>query len=434
MNRRTTLGIFLITLAVRLAFGCHILIFPEGTLANDTPIYRQLAEALTHGQFPSLFRTPGYPFFLALTGGFPHSGVTATLLAQMLLECLTAVLLARIAWHLFQQSWAAIGAGWLYAFCPINAVLSSWMVSESLSIFLVVAAFYLALCHTSRLSLAAQTGCWIWATMTRPSGLLLPLIVCFFLLIQSRQHLKRWKGYAAVLVVYFFFVGLWVGFNYMRSGMPVLCTNPTVSFYIYEVPAVSTVDQLSWLRYIRTAVFKPKEYDQLIEHYEKGFIEEAFPGTQPKPKDLWFTMDDAQTIRQLDAIAAERTKGRLSTLIGIHLVGALQTIRPKWNSSGIATRLLDVFRLSLLMVATAILVWKRQWWLLAFFGTWILYALILPGPVGSWRFRSMAEPVLSVGIAAALTPLLRHWLTSRRRGPLSVARALSLSESARSET
>ena len=409
MNRRIALGVFLMTLVVRLAFGWHSLLSPENALANDTTIYRHLAETLVHFQFPSLFRTPGYPFFLVLTGGFPHSQVIVTLLAQMLLDSLTAVLLAAIAWRLFQHSSAALGAGWLYAFCPINATLSASVVSETLSIFLVVAAFYLALCHASRLSLVAQTVCWTWATMTRPSGVLLPLIVYFFLLIQSRQSVKKWKGHAAVLVGYFFFVGLWVGFNYVRSGMPVLCTNPPVSFYIYEVPAMRIAEQFSWPSYLRMAVFNPKEYDRLIEVYEKEFIEENFAGAQPMPKDLWFTMDDAPTIRRLSAAAAVRTQGRLSTLIGIHLIGALQTIRPKWNSSGTASRLLDLLRLSLLMIATLMLVWKRQWWLLAFFGVWTLYALLLPGPVGSWRFRSLAEPVFSLGIAGALTSILLAW-------------------------
>jgi len=145
-------------------------------------------------------------------------------------------------------------------------------------------------------------------------------------------------------------------------------------------------------------------------------------------------MDDAPTIRRLSDAATVRTQGRLSTMIGIHLIGALQTIRPKWNSSGPVSRLLDMLRLSLLLIATLMLVWKRQWWLLAFFGAWTLYALILPGPVGSWRFRSLADPVFSLGIAAALTPALLSWHPWQRLLRwLAAPKAISLGKSVRAE-
>src|SRR5258708_1476663 len=138
MTRRIALGTFWMALATRLAYGWHNLIFPAAASSNDTVIYRHLAAALVHGRFPSLFRTPGYPLFLALTGGFPNSGVTVTLLAQMLLDSLTAVLLAMIAWRLWRSSSAALLAGLLYALCPIAATLSGMLLSEPLSVFLVV--------------------------------------------------------------------------------------------------------------------------------------------------------------------------------------------------------------------------------------------------------------------------------------------------------
>ena len=82
LDKRNALVIFSLSLVVRLAYGWPSLNFPENALGNDSYGYLRLAEELTHGRFPSLFRTPGYPLFLMLTGGFPNTNLIAPLLAS----------------------------------------------------------------------------------------------------------------------------------------------------------------------------------------------------------------------------------------------------------------------------------------------------------------------------------------------------------------
>jgi hypothetical protein len=404
-NKRNALVIFLLSLFVRLAYGWSSLNFPANALGNDSHGYLKLAAELAQGRFSSLFRTPGYPLFLLLTGGFPNTSLTITLLVQMLLDSLTAVLLAAIAWRLWRNQLGALLTGLIYALCPVAAVMSASILSETLSVFLIVAAFWLGLSQVSRFSTTLQVICWTGATLTRPFCVLLPLIVVFFLLLRAWQTdtewSRRWKSQVAVLLLYACCISTWIGWNYYRAGLAVLCTNPDVSFYIYEIPALRLVEQLSWPGYLRLALGQPKEFDRLGLEHQKAYARELFPAANPVPQDLWFTMDDPASIRRIRADAALQARGRLLDLIGIHLTGALQTMRPKWASAGLPTRFLELLRLLLLPLAALVLCWKRQWWLLALFGVWTLYVVLAPGPCAFWRFRSLIEPVISLVLASA---------------------------------
>jgi hypothetical protein len=403
MNKRNALVIFLLSFVVRLAYGWPSLKAPETALANDSYGYLQLAGELAHGRFPSLFRTPGYPLFLLLTGG---GSVRAALVAQMLLDSLTAVLVAALAWRLWREQRRALLAGLLYALCPVAAALSGLILSETLSVFLVMTALWLGLAPPTRGNTAGQLICWVSATMTRPFCALLPLIASLFLLLWfGSEWRNRWKSQAVILTLYACCLGAWIGWNYHRSGLALLCTNPPVSFYIYEIPALRIVDQLGWPGYARAALLEPKEYDRLGLEYQQAYARELFPTLQPAPRNLWFTMDDPAQIRRLRAHAAEQAQGRLLDLIGIHVTGALQALRPKWASANLLTRLLELLRLLPLPFAALVLIGKRQWLLLAFFSVWTLYVVLAPGPVAFWRFRSLVEPFICLVLASALVLL-----------------------------
>lgn len=406
MNKWHGLIIFLAAFAVRLLTGWSVLLHPAAASSPDAVGYHELAAALSQGQFPSLFRTPGYPLFLLLTGATSSEHISVALIMQMLLDALSAVLLAGIAWHLSPAEMTALLTGLFYAFCPVMARLCAFILSEPLSIFFVLAALYLALAHRSPFSLAAQIFCWFAATMVRPSFAPLPLIVSFFLLIRPRLNVE-WRKQLTVVGIYTLLVVSWMGFNYARLGMAVLTTNPQVSFYIYEPPTVRMVDQLAWPGYIRLAVLNPPEYDRLFAVNETAIARELLPDRNPPPENLWFTQDDPTAIQTIGAQATALVAGRKWTLIGIHLVGVLQSLRPKWNSAGTLNRMLDALRILLLPIALCLLIKRKQWWWLALLLVWTAYALLPPGPVSAWRFRSLAEPLFSLVLATALAPVLR---------------------------
>jgi hypothetical protein len=405
MDRRIAPTIFLLALAVRLAAGWRVLLDPQAAWCNDAAIYHRLAGELFAGRFPSLFRTPGYPLFLALTGATSSEQALLALVVQTLLDSLTAALLAAVAWRLFQTAQAAWLAGLLYAFCPVAVGLCFFVVSEPLGVFLVVAALCLAVTSQSWAALSAQAACWFAAVMVRPSFAPLPVLASFFLLLRPALGVKL-RRQAAVVAAYACCLALWVGFNYARSGMAVVSTNPEVSFYIYDAAAARMVDELTWPGYVRAALFDPPRYDRLLDEAQRGIAGEAAFDIEPRPESLWFTMDDPELIRRVGGRAKAMVEGRALTLVGIHTVGALQTLRPRWNSAGAINRLLDALRLMLLPVAAALLLRRREWWLVLFAACWAAYAVLPPGPVGAWRFRSLAEPVFSLALAAAFAPAL----------------------------
>ena len=176
MKKQFALIIFSLATVVRVVTGWTSLQHPEAAWCPDATGYHELAAALLQGEFPSLFRTPGYPIFLALTGATSGNRVLVALLVQILLDSMTAVLLAAIARRLLENDAAALLTGLLYAFCPVMAALCGLIVSEPLAIFLVVSAIFVMLTYQSIPGLLTQTILWYAATMVRPSYALLPLV------------------------------------------------------------------------------------------------------------------------------------------------------------------------------------------------------------------------------------------------------------------
>lgn len=409
MKKQFALIIFSLATVVRVVTGWTSLRHPEAAWCPDATGYHELAAALWQGRFPSLFRTPGYPVFLALTGATSGDHVVFALLTQILLDSLTAVLLAAIARRFFESNAVALLTGLLYAFCPVMAGLCGFIVSEPLAIFLVVSAIFVMLQHQSIPGVLAQTGLWYAATMVRPSYALLPLVASFFMVLQPKFSITL-KRQIVMLGLYVVLTGSWIGFNYARAGMLSLSANPDVSFYIYDTAAVRLAERLSMGGYVRLALLNPPEFDRQMEQAQIEYARETQIGLSSSARDLWFTKDDPTQFRALRAEAIKKLEGQWPMLFGIHLTGALQSLRPKWNSVGWFFRVLDGLRMSLLPLAIVLLVWRRQWWFLAFFAIWAAYALLPPGPVGAWRFRSLIEPFICLTLSSALMIVAREVL------------------------
>lgn len=99
------LYIFLFSLSVRFIFWVCIFHHPERAFDNDSNGYLSLAEALLDSHtFPSILRTPVYPFFIAsvyfLFGKFPQ----AVLVFQHLLDSFTAMIVVLLSFRMFQNA------------------------------------------------------------------------------------------------------------------------------------------------------------------------------------------------------------------------------------------------------------------------------------------------------------------------------------------
>lgn len=112
--------------------------FPYLTLARNMGqhgVFSQSVELpLTH----DVQRTPGYPFFLLLTGESPF----VILLLQHLMIFICGYFVFRILKNLTHGRAAAAGA-WLFLLMPYPAVFASLILSEALFLFLLLASLWL---------------------------------------------------------------------------------------------------------------------------------------------------------------------------------------------------------------------------------------------------------------------------------------------------
>lgn len=141
-------------LALRVFF---VLRFPA-TGSGDTPFYIELAwnwlknrvyGGVVNGQLVPLdTRMPGYPAFLAAVFAVAGNSARAVMLAQVLLDLATCVLIAMIAARLAPESSrrrVALAALWLAALCPFTANYTAVVLTETLVTFLTALGLLLVL-------------------------------------------------------------------------------------------------------------------------------------------------------------------------------------------------------------------------------------------------------------------------------------------------
>ncbi|MBX3279259.1 MAG: hypothetical protein KF868_14750 [Acidobacteria bacterium] len=414
MSRSRPIGLFALSASICLIWGAGVFLEPDTALTNDSGGYRWLAAELWRGGFPDLFRTPGYPLFLAVIGGHTETGLIAVILVQIILHASSALLTASVAARLTDDPGAGLLCGIFVALSPVLIAGSLQVMSETLFVFLAVAALYTALVYGSVTGSIAQGALWAAATMVRPSGLLLPLIVGLFLAFRRRA----WKPALLAIAAYSLLIAAWAGYNHHRSGRFIISTMPDFAAYMYELPAVKMVDQLGWMRYAYMWTADPRAAERIRQEHEQAFIEGEFAYVQEKPANLFQTTGDPALMLRLRTSAMSVLRDRIPTVIGTHMVGALQVLRPlpPWSPLGAAGSILDALRLLLIAASAVLLMRRREWWMLAFFTVATAYAILLPGVCGVWRFRSAAEPVLAMAAGAALAPYLHRVWRGRLRG------------------
>lgn len=188
--------------------------------AGDTLVYGDLAHnLLAHHVYglteetirPTLIRLPGYPLFLALCFAlFGTGNYVAVLWVQVGVDLLGCWLLADLASKLF-GSRVGLVTLWLGALCPFTANYTAAALTETLSIFCVVLAFWglVRWLAASRAGMrSAISAVWIGlavagAAILRPDGgLLAAAVVPAMLWAAYRTRAQRgWQGIAGATVV-----------------------------------------------------------------------------------------------------------------------------------------------------------------------------------------------------------------------------------------
>lgn len=168
---------------------------------------------------PTMVRPPGYSLFLA--GVFTIVGEShfAVRLIQALLDAATVGLVYVLAARLALRK--PVVAAWVAALCPFTAIYTTYILSETLSIFLATLSLVLLVeaARRPRALYAALCGASLGALiLVRPDfGLLPPVAFLFWLLARrSRRSFLKLGAIAAVACLPIFVP--WIARNYALFG------------------------------------------------------------------------------------------------------------------------------------------------------------------------------------------------------------------------
>jgi len=202
-HRRFFLWVGLAGLALRLFFFIYL---PD--LTDDSRVYLDLASNwLAHGVYgqtesgqivASDTRLPGYPAFLAaIFWVFGVGKIRAVLLAQILFDLGSCLLIADLARRVVARRWAGRVAFLLAALCPFLANYAVAVLTETLEVFFTALALDCAVAALDRASDGAGRAPWsLWAatgasiavcTLLRPDGGILLAAVALYVAAAGRK-------------------------------------------------------------------------------------------------------------------------------------------------------------------------------------------------------------------------------------------------------
>ena len=233
LTARFALVLVVLALGVRIAFvPCHKFA-PERTLTADSAAYLQLARSVADRGFfgrgadaarlspenpgdVETFRTPGYPFLLALLLRL-HAAIIPTVLSlQIVLDAVAVALVFLIGCEFMPPRWA-FAAGVLQIFDVARVVYSNMVMSDVAFTFLLSAAVWLVVSadveHAKGRGALAGIALTA-ATAVRPVGILVFVPLGVFLLLRKASI----KAIAVIMVGAMVFPAVWVVRNGVWAG------------------------------------------------------------------------------------------------------------------------------------------------------------------------------------------------------------------------
>ena len=174
----------------------------------------------SHGQV-ELDRTPGYSIFVALTGA-AFGNVLLTIAFQIVLACITLLLIRRIAALTFPHRSAGTIAAWLFALEPVSIASSVRIMPETLFVLLITVVIerLLTFRKTASLKTLSLSGLSLAAaTYVRPVSyyLVFPLAIALLFAYRRNQQL-RWQVPAILLAATLPFLAVWQLRNAYETG------------------------------------------------------------------------------------------------------------------------------------------------------------------------------------------------------------------------
>jgi dolichyl-phosphate-mannose-protein mannosyltransferase len=212
-----------LALAVRLPL---IATSASASYSGDTAEYLRFADQLLDGRFPTTYRMPGYPLFLAALGLLPGSRVAAIITAQHLIGVALVCLILVAGWH-FLGRVSGIVAALLAALTPVMLGLEHTLEPDLLFgaiVFVGACAMAEALTRPapSVRWLATAGVAFAAAAYVKPVGQVLPVAALLALAVSTRSVRVTLRGTCLVAGVTASLLIPWVVRNEVAYGLPTL--------------------------------------------------------------------------------------------------------------------------------------------------------------------------------------------------------------------
>jgi 4-amino-4-deoxy-L-arabinose transferase-like glycosyltransferase len=264
IQKKYLLYIFLISFSIRLIFWFFIAHHPERAFDIDSLGYNQLAVSLLDSHvFPSIVRTPAYPFFIATVysvfGKFPQ----AVLMVQYFLDSLTALFIISIFLRIFENPRYSYIAGVMYAINPFAIFYSNMILTETLFTFILTLSIYLFILflynHHKRYLISSSFLLGI-GTLCRPIAQFVPLLLIPFIFFVKGYRVRD-KLISCLIFLMIFYSALlpWYMRNYQYYGRLTLSTISDLNIFLTFAPEVLMIksDPTSTIAYETKETIKP---------------------------------------------------------------------------------------------------------------------------------------------------------------------------------
>jgi len=212
-------------------------------MMQDSRTYISVAKyilgTMAVGESELVLAGPGYGAFLAGFIAIFGQNPWPILIVQIILSCLSAVLVYRIALILFERKLLAVSAGLIAAISATSVSLSSAILSDCLFFFLMTLSFWLYLkgLKNPRWSLFAWSGIALgFGILVRSVGMFLPVVfvAMYYLFIPEISDRRKalTKAIAAVLIP-IVIAGGWSIRNYVKHDIFAVSDSGTLAMKDY---------------------------------------------------------------------------------------------------------------------------------------------------------------------------------------------------------
>ncbi|MHC4563444.1 MAG: hypothetical protein ACYS8X_11805 [Planctomycetota bacterium] len=393
----------------------------------DSQSYRELARSIRQeGQFvrkgqAEIFRTPGYPAYLALTEDVAN-GMWMALAGQIVLD-LVLVVLAFVLGKMLAGTAAGLLAAGLQACSPLAIAASCRVLSDSLFALLLTLTVVLLVVHFRkgpRWSLIVAAAAMVAGCYVRPVGLAFAVVIVGVLL--WRAGVLRALAFAAIMAAC---VAPWIVRNKLAadySGFSSFAGDSAYRFSAAEIMARRSGEPVEEVRRRlddevlqqdlptpgAQARYRRRRARAVVSKHRWAYVGVHLSG-------MWATLLPGAT----DVLeVAGLTTGQRGTLDVLHRRGVWAAARHYFGGQGVAIWLAAPMVLIWLGrgIGVAVCVMRRArlgmsasaWIVLVVVGV----AVMAGGPAATPRFRTPIEPLLSVAAAAGMLILARAF---RRR-------------------